>query len=284
MEVWGFHCVWSSCKRLRHLNAWRKGFLETRKDWGWSSHSESICGFNSFCTRVGGFFEGFWSDSTTVAALATPHDFLHCNEESCSHCGAQCYTWGPSQTATGSHTSKGHTRKTWHDLLLSVRLKDENEKDLVERVDQNVLTATIMLVLWFSTSRSIKLQPVHGSLARSRHNPISRLLNTQLESSVLQKAHTWRWLITERCTDLPLICICNQSPKNFGDWKVRAEILKNLIRTLTLAGPDQWLLSGSRPLNLSGYDPMSTWRNGQLANNLLDVFFDGTSGHHQPCT
>lgn len=61
---------------------------------------------------IGGFFEGFWSDSTTVAALATPHDFLHCNEESCSHCGAQYYTWGPSQTATGFHTSKGHTRKT----------------------------------------------------------------------------------------------------------------------------------------------------------------------------
>lgn len=58
-------------------------------------------------------------------------------------------------------------------------------------MDQNVLTAMIMLVLWFSTSRSIKLQPVHGSLARSRHDPISRLLNTQLESSVLQKAHTW---------------------------------------------------------------------------------------------
>lgn len=75
---------------------------------------------------------------------------------------------------------------------MSVRLKDENEKDLVEREDQNVLTATIMLVLWFSTSRSIKLQPVHGSLARPRHDPISRLLNTQLESSVLQKAHTWR--------------------------------------------------------------------------------------------
>lgn len=87
--------------------SWKRGRIEVDRH----TLNPSVV-LTAFVPEVGGFFEGFWSDSTTVAALATPHDFLHCSEESCSHCGAQCYTWGPSQTATGSHTSKGHTRKT----------------------------------------------------------------------------------------------------------------------------------------------------------------------------